>query len=207
MKATWKNIAGKLAVCFAFAVIGIIGVHQYRQEVFVEELSSKIIRFHVLANSDSEEDQELKLRVRDAIGTYLQQELGEITDAEQSRSIILQDMDQIVETARAVVEEHGYSYEISASLTRTDFPQKTYGPYTFPAGEYEALQVEIGQGEGKNWWCVMYPNLCFFNSVYQVVEKEAEKSLQRVLTTEEYAAIMEDGDYEVKFKWLSFLNK
>lgn len=206
MKLNWKVIGKKTGTVLAFAGIAIIGFSQYKQEQLVEGLSSKILRFHVLANSDSKVDQELKLKVRDAVGGYMQQELEGISDLEESRKIVLAEMKNIEKTAKKVIQEEGYSYEVTASLANVDFPEKTYGTYTFPEGEYEALQVVIGDGNGQNWWCVMYPNMCFFNSMYEVVEEEADKSLQRALTTEEYQAIMEDGKYEVKFKFLSFLN-
>lgn len=183
------------AVCFAGAV-------KLRQQELVKNLSDKIIRFHVLANSDSKEDQELKLKVRDAVGALMQQELVGVTDKAGSRRVIAGNLDRIEETAREVVAGQGYSYPVAASICQVDFPEKTYGNYTFPAGEYEALQLTIGAGEGQNWWCVMYPNMCFFNSMYQVVDEEAEKSLEQVLTKEEYQAVMEEGNYRVKFKWL-----
>lgn len=207
MQKKWKVIGKKTAAGLAFGFIGILAFHQYRQEHLAEALASKIVRFHVLANSDSEEDQELKLKVRDRIGAYMQTELADVMDAEESRDIIRRDMDKIVETAEGVVKEQGYPYEVTASLGRTNFPVKTYGDYTFPAGEYEALNVVIGEGAGKNWWCVMYPNMCFQGSVYEVVDEEAEESLRQVLTAEEYEAVMEAGEYEVEFKLLSFLNE
>ena len=197
----FKNILKKTGISLAFAAIAAIVFYHYSQEQLAEHLSEKILRFHVLANSDSEEDQELKLKVRDAIGIYMQQELAGVNGLAESKDIVQQDMTDIVKKAEEVVREQGYSYEVTASLAQVDFPRKTYGEYSFPAGEYEALQVVIGQGKGKNWWCVMYPNMCFFNSTYEVVEEEAGESLQQVLTAEEYAAIMESGDYEVKFKW------
>lgn len=206
-KSKWNVLFRKAAVCLAFAVIAALGLFQYRQELLAEALSDKILRFHVLANSDSKEDQQLKLKVRDAVGSYMQQELAGADDMEESREIVVRDLDVIAEKAREVIEDQGYRYEVTASLASVDFPRKSYGTYTFPAGEYEALQVVIGQGEGKNWWCVIYPNMCFFNNVYEVVDEKAEKSLQNVLTAEEYAAIMESGDYEIKFKWLSFFNE
>ena len=87
-----------------------------------------------------------------------------------------------------------------------DFPVKTYGAYSFPAGTYEAVEVVIGEGAGKNWWCVMYPNMCFQGSMYEVNDEKAETSLQEVLTQEEYDSIIEDSDYKIQFKYLSFLN-
>lgn len=206
MKLNWKVVCKKVATVLAFVGITFIGINQYKQEQLVESLSSKILRFHVLANSNSDLDQELKLKVRDAVGSYMQQEMVGISDLQKSKEIVKNALKEIEKTAEQVIEAEGYSYGVTASLTQLDFPKKTYGSYTFPAGEYEALQVVIGEGNGENWWCVMYPNMCFFNSVYEVVEEEADKSLQRTLSTEEYKAVMEEGKYEIKFKFLSFLN-
>lgn len=202
----WKVFGKRVGIVIAFGMIAIIGMYQYKQEQLVEGLSSKILRFHVLANSDSVEDQELKLKVRDAVGVYMQQELAGVTQMEETEKIVLENLGNIEETAERVMAEEGYTYSAKATLAQVDFPEKIYGSYTFPAGEYEALQVVIGEGEGQNWWCVMYPNMCFFNSVYEVVEEEADESLRQTLTTEEYAAVMENGNYQVKFKFLSFLN-
>ena len=205
MKIRWKRILKNAAVGLAFAAIALVGLRRYGQERLAQDLAAKIIRFHVLANSDSKEDQELKRRVRDCVGAYMQTELAGISGAAKSREIIRRDLWSIEREAEAVVRDAGYSYEVAASLAWTEFPVKTYGAYTFPAGEYEALRVVIGEGAGENWWCVMYPNMCFQNSVYETVDEEAGESLRQVLTPEEYEAVMEEGDYEIKFKWLSFL--
>lgn len=180
-------------------VVAVTGYQRYQQREMAEEIAGKIIRFHILANSDSEEDQQLKLKVRDAIGSFMQPKLVEVTEIEESRQIVMENLSAIEEQAEKVISEEGYTYTVSARLANTDFPEKTYGPYTFQAGNYEALEVTIGNGEGHNWWCVMYPNLCFFNSTYEVVDEEAEKSLERVLTPEEYKSLMEDKNYQVKF--------
>lgn len=207
MKIKWNMVWKKAAAGLAFGIIGMMGFYQYRQEHLAEALSEKIIRFHVLANSDSEADQELKLKVRDSVGAYLKTELQDADGVGESRAIIRRDLDKIEETAEAVIAAEGYSYGVTATLGQTDFPVKTYGAYTFPAGEYEALNVTIGDGGGKNWWCVVYPNMCFQGSVYEVVDEEAEESLRQVLSEEEYEAVMESGEYEVEFKLLSFLNE
>ncbi len=175
---------------------------QCRKQRMTEEIAQKVIRFHVLANSDTQTDQELKLKVRDAIGSYMQPRLSGISDIDKSRRVIQKNLPQITETAEKIIAREGYTYDVKASLKVTDFPQKTYGDYTFPEGRYEALEVVIGNGRGHNWWCVMYPNLCFYNSVYEVVDEEAEKSLQRTLTPEEYKSLMEGKDYKVRFALL-----
>lgn len=168
----------------------------------IEEIAGKVIRFHVLANSDTQADQELKLKVRDAVGSFMQPRLSGVSDINDSRQAVKENLSEIEETAQKVIAQEGYTYDVQASLTVTDFPEKTYGDYTFPAGKYEALEVVIGDGGGHNWWCVMYPNLCFFNSVYEVVDDEAKESLQRALTPEEYKSLMENKNYEVKFALL-----
>ncbi len=182
----------------AAAVLSCCAIWQHRQRM-TEEIAVKVIRFHVLANSDTQEDQNLKLKVRDAVGSYMQPRLKGISDIETSRRVIQKNLLGITKLAEGIIAQEGYTYEIEASLAVTDFPEKTYGNYTFPAGKYEALEVVIGDGRGHNWWCVMYPNLCFFNSVYEVVDGEAEESLQRALTQEEYESLMEGKDYEVRF--------
>lgn len=194
----------KFLLLVVAAVCVIVGGKQYQQYKMTEEIAEKIIRFHVLANSDTEEDQKLKLEVRDAIGAFMQPRLSNVTDIEDSRQIVRESIPDIEQKAEEVITENGYTYTVSATLSNIDFPEKTYGPYTFQAGNYEALEVVIGKGEGHNWWCVMYPNLCFFNSTYEVVDEEAEKSLERILTPEEYQSLMEDKNYEVKFAIVDF---
>lgn len=90
-------------------------------------------------------------------------------------------------------------------LTDTDFPVKTYGAYTFPAGNYEALEIVIGAGKGHNWWCVMYPNMCFSDTMYEVIDEDARSSLKRVLSEDEYQQVLASGDYQVKFKSFEIL--
>lgn len=172
-----------------------------------EDIAGKVLRFHVLANSDSREDQALKLAVRDAVGAEMAEVLAGAGDREACEKIINANLNRIKATAERVVEEWGLDYEVEAALEEVDFPVKTYGDYTFPAGKYEALRVVIGEGEGHNWWCVMYPNMCFSGSVYEVVDEEAEGKLREVLDEEEYETVLSSGDYEVRLKCLDFLRE
>lgn len=192
-----KKVIGTGLLLMAAALF-FYGYQNQRQQEMTEEIAGKIIRFHVRANSDGEADQELKLKVRDVIGAYLQPSLAGVSDLEEGRNVIESRLTQIEAQALQTIEGEGFDYPVKAELVTTDFPEKTYGDYTFPAGKYEALEVVIGEGKGHNWWCVMYPNLCFFNSTYEVVEEEAEKSLERVLTQEEYKSLMKHKNYEVK---------
>ena len=123
-------------------------------------IAEKILRFHVLANSDAKDDQNVKLKVRDAVGHMLGQKLKKVTDRAQTEKIVQDHMDEIIETAEKTLHKNGYTYGASARLANVDFPVKTYGDYTFPAGKYRALQITLGKGEGHNWWCVLFPQLC-----------------------------------------------
>lgn len=170
------------------------------------QLAEKVLRFHVLANSDSVEDQNLKLQVRDAIGGYMQEKMQNQKSKAECERFVSEKVPEIEQLAKHVIENAGFSYEVHAELTECAFPVKTYGAYTFPAGNYDALRITIGDGKGQNWWCVMYPNMCFENSMYEVVDKKSEEKLRAVLDDEEYQMVLESGDYEVRF-WLLELFK
>ncbi len=197
-----------LYVCFGAAVLlaSVLGVQYGKQVRLQQEIAEKILRFHVRANSDSEEDQQLKLEVRDAVGALLGERMKAASDRSACEDVIRTSMDEVVETAERVIEAEGCDYNVTAQLAMVDFPVKTYGDYTFPAGTYEALEIVIGEGEGHNWWCVMYPNMCFSDSVYEVVDEDAKESLRKVLTEEEYREVFTEGDYQVRFRYLPFLD-
>ena len=181
---------------------------QWKSNVITDPLqpgiADKILRFHVLATSDSKEDQEVKKKVRDAVGAMMEPKLAESRNLEETEAIVQRSMENIVEVATEPLEENGYPYGASARLANVEFPVKSYGAYTFPAGEYEALQVTLGEGEGHNWWCVLYPNMCFRGSVYEVPSDEAKHALREVLTPEEYEDIFRHGKYQIRFKFLEY---
>lgn len=197
MKKFYRICAAVLAAAALFT-----GAYQYRGKRLQTGLADQILRFHVIANSDTKEDQELKLKVRDEIGAYLGKELAGVQSLEECERIVNQHLAQIENCARETIEREGYDYTAKAMIKEADFPKKTYGSYTFPEGNYHALKVVIGDGGGENWWCVMYPNLCFSGSVYEVTDEQTEKELRAVLTEEEYAEIMAEGELKVRFKYL-----
>ena len=172
-------------------------------EVIQNGIAAKVVRFHVLANSDSKEDQALKLAVRDRIleeyGALLQgcdskeETLAKLTDARQA----------IVETALAEIQEQGYAYPVRVSLVREEFPFKRYDDLIFPAGVYDALRVEIGEGAGQNWWCVLYPQMCFVDAAWGYSTEESHLRLQNTLTEEEYLVVsaLEQEGFTPKMKF------
>jgi stage II sporulation protein R len=174
------------------------------------ELSSKLIRLHVIANSDSPEDQALKLRVRDRIIEALNMQLQGIDDIEESREFIKTHLGFIEDIARKEIEKSGKDYTVKAVFGKFPFPVKSYGYITLPAGEYEALRVILGKGRGANWWCVLFPPLCFVDITHGVARDEVRLQLSRVLTPEELAAIEtasapEKVPVEVRFKVVEWL--
>lgn len=191
------------AVC-ALLVILSVNVNGTKKDPLQPEIAEKILRFHVLANSDSEEDQEVKIKVRDAVGQMLEPKLKEAEGLADTERIVEENMDAIIAIAEETLEKNGFSYGAGARIAEVEFPVKTYGNYTFPAGEYEALQVTLGEGEGHNWWCVLYPNMCFQGSVYEVVDEESDEALREVLTPEEYADVFDSGKLQIRFKFLEY---
>ena len=192
-----KKIMVKLMVIAAVFLLA----WQWRCYSIQKELAQKILRFHVIANSDKTDDQELKLKIRDAVGSYLSGQLSGAGTLEESEQIAKEHMEDLQQIACRVVQEEGYAYPVSACLADVEFPAKTYGSYCFPAGTYRALEIVIGQGAGRNWWCVMYPNLCFTDSVYQVCNEKEEK-LQKVLNEKEYEEVLASGKMHVAFRYL-----
>ena len=185
--------------------MGLNSYSKNKTESIQKSIASKILRFHVLANSDEESDQDVKLLVRNAVGTYLKPYLSESNSLEETKQIVNEKMEEIINVSQQTLKDNGFDYSVSAKITTTEFPEKKYGEYTFPEGEYEALQIILGKGEGHNWWCVLYPEMCFRGSVYEIVDEEAKEELREVLTAEEYETVFNGGKYEIRFKVLEFL--
>lgn len=192
----WIMCMGMVAL---MAVLGA-GICQIRHEQNQQSIAGKVLRFHVRANSDSQEDQELKLAVRDAVGEQMGVYLAQADSRQEAEELVQEHMADIVKTADAVIQAEGYDYGVEAYVADVEFPVKSYGNYTFPAGTYRALELVIGSGTGHNWWCVMYPNMCFADGTYDVVEEQSRRELQRTLTTQEYAELMEEKDYHVSLR-------
>ncbi len=207
MKKDWIRQTGYIAGMTVVTAVLFLGGIKIRQQSLQQGIAEKILRFHVLAASDTKEDQELKLEVRDAVGVYMEEELADALNKSESEELVRLHLGEIEAVAEQTIKEAGYDYPVTASLAYVEFPEKTYGAYVFPAGTYEALEVVIGEGKGHNWWCVMYPNLCFSGSVYEVVDEEAEERLREVLSTEEYEAVFSSGNVKVEWKSLAFFKE
>ena len=172
-----------------------------KMETAQKHMAEEVLRFHVLANSDSKEDQELKMTVKDEVVSWLEAKM-DCDSLEETKNFIRSHLTGIEEVAEETVRREGYSYPVQAALEWTDFPEKSYGDVTFPAGSYEALRIQIGEAKGHNWWCVLYPNLCFIDSVRAVVPEKGKKQLKHVLTDDEYDMVTATSKFKVK--WFFF---
>lgn len=190
-----------IAITALFLVTGVLMVCYRRgvaEQRIQKDIAKEILRLHVVANSDSEEDQALKLQVKETIVTYLRGVMGDAVSVEEARAEIQKRLPEIEELAKEKMQKEGYDYDAEAQLGQCYFPVKEYGDMTFPAGDYEALKVNLGESAGKNWWCVMYPTLCFVDSTYQVVPDSSKEKLKESLTEEEYNSLL-DGDDSVQY--------
>ena len=166
-------------------------------------LAESVFRLHVIANSDSEEDQNLKYKVRDSLIEYMNTLTNEMNSKEEVIEIAKSHLEDFKEIAQNVVKENGYNYDVNVEIGNFSFPTKTYGDISFPAGFYDALKVEIGKAEGQNWWCVMFPPLCFVDVTSGVVPEESKENLEENLGDEEYELISDTPNssiLNIKFK-------
>ena len=152
-------------------------------------IGGKVVRFHVLANRDSEADQTLKLAVRDRVLQEYGDLLETCTSKEETLAALKNAQQEISETAEAEVLAQGYTYPVRVSLVREEFPFKKYGDLIFPAGVYDALRIEIGEAKGKNWWCVLYPQMCYVDAAWGYSTEESHVRLQNTLTKEEFLVV------------------
>ena len=185
----------ELALLLGTAIAALLGVWL---DGVQSGLADKVVRLHVIANSDSEADQALKLQVRDAVLARAEGLVDAGADMEQVQGVLGGSLEQLARAGAQVVAREGYSYSVTASLEQDVwFPTKQYTDFSFPAGRYTALRIVIGEGRGRNWWCVVFPPLCLGS----VTETVADRALEGGLTDREVALITgEDEGYVVKFK-------
>lgn len=199
-KKSGNKTRGIVLLCIC--VIGLVycGLHRNDGGTSVQQgIAKEIIRFHVIANSDDEVDQQVKIKVKNQLVKYMQKELKGVKSKANAKKIMKEKMPQIKAIAKKTIKQEGYQYTCDVKYHKRTFPVKVYGDLTFPAGEYEALDVVLGNAEGKNWWCVMFPTLCFVDGTYSVVPDESKELLKNVLTEQEYKTISEDEGITVEY--------
>lgn len=185
-----------------FLIVGLLPVHGE------SEIYDSVVRLHVLANSDSEEDQALKLQVRDAVLKITEPLLADCSDRDEAETVLRANLDLIEATARETVRNAGLEDTVTVEFDEESYPERTYDSFCFPSGTYLSLRVSIGEGEGHNWWCCLFPPVC--RAAASVPTRDAEQAFIAVgLTPDQYKIITESnsGVYHVRFKILEMIEK
>ena len=192
----------KSGAALVLAFMLVLGIYSTSYSDKVNQgLAQNLIRLHVIANSDSDVDQNLKRDVRDIVINYMKEQLKDSKDIAQTRSIISAKLPDIQTIAAAEVARQGKDYRVQAMLGNYPFPTKSYGDVTLPAGEYQALRVVIGNGQGANWWCVLFPPLCFVDATHGTIPASVREDLRNALSAEEYKIITTaDNDDDIPIK-------
>jgi stage II sporulation protein R len=168
-----------------------------------QTLREELIRFHVVAASDSAQDQSIKLQVRDAVVDSLEQALADATDISQARKYILEHLPKIEAAANAVLQELGSEDRALVTFVQEAFPTREYDTFSLPAGIYESLRITIGDGEGKNWWCVVFPSLCMQSTSSDVADVAAGAGFSNGLS----GAVSGKETYKIRFYFLDLIGK
>ena len=204
----------KIFISTVFVILAIGLAYTIEAYEGISKLNGKVIRLHVVANTDTLEDQQLKYQVRNQIIKTFNEEFEKIYSKEESENIIIEKIHQIRCEAEKIVKEEGYNYDINVYYGNYMFPRKMYEKIVLPEGYYDAVRIEIGKAEGSNWWCVMFPPLCFVdfgkNEDINIFDLETEKKLQEVLTLDEIEIIKTKRGIEhikLKSKIFEFIEK
>ena len=197
-----------IILTFLFFIYTTLCAISYASNISTD-ISDSVFRLHVIANSDNDVDQNLKYTVRDKLLEYMNELCSDCTSKEEAISIAYQNIENFKKIASDTINNEGFDYSVNVSIGNFEFPTKHYGDISLPAGYYDALKVEIGEAKGQNWWCVMFPPLCFTDVSSGIVPEESKEDLENSLTDEEFS-IVSDNDsnftFKLKFKILEILN-
>ena len=199
-----ENIVKLAVIVLILSVLAAWIVSSIYAEDVNAGLSQNLIRLHVIANSDSDADQALKLQVRDAIIEYMKGKLANSKDINETKNIINNNLRNIEKISQEVISKNNFSYSVNAAMGNYDFPTKVYGVISLPAGRYEALRVVIGEGAGANWWCVLFPPLCFIDATHGTIPDSVKNDLKSSLSPEEFRLITtaeNDDDIPIKIRF------
>ena len=185
MKRWMKALIGGVCLCLLLSLCGFTGE--------CEKIRDRVVRLHILANSDSDEDQALKLKVRDAVTEAAAGWLGDAEGEGEALQKMERYLPELQEVAQQTVYDEGYSYPVTATLCRMHFDTREYDEVTMPAGIYDAVRFTIGEGQGKNWWCVIYPPMCIHSAVKQ-------QTLSDVLSPRQMSIVTGEGGFQIRFK-------
>ena len=197
-----------IILAFLFFAYTTICAISYAEDISTD-IANSVFRLHVIANSDSDVDQNLKYIVRDNLLEYMNTLCANCTSKQEAITIANEHLEDFREIALNTIKAQGFDYSVNVSIGNFEFPTKHYGDISLPSGYYDALKVEIGEAKGQNWWCVMFPPLCFVDASSGVVPEESKEDLKNSLTDEEFSIVSdteENPSFKLKFKILEILN-
>lgn len=204
----FKNPKIKMIIILSFLlfIYTSICAISYAQNVSTD-IANSVFRLHVIANSDTPQDQDLKYKVRDNLLKYMNEICANCVTKQEAIDLVNKNKDKFEQIAEDTIKEEGYSYNVNIRIGNFQFPTKNYGDISLPAGYYDALRVEIGKAKGQNWWCVMFPPLCFVDITSGIVPEESKEQMENNLSQEEFALVSDKSDIQIqfKFKLLEFL--
>ena len=197
-----KNPKVKMVIILSFLlfIYTSICAISYAQNIS-NDIADSVFRLHVIANSDSKEDQDLKYIVRDDLLSYMNEICSNCKTKQEAIDIVTENKDKFEEIAKSTIKERGFSYDVRINIGNFEFPTKNYGDISLPAGLYDALHVEIGEAKGQNWWCVMFPPLCFVDVTSGIVPEESKEVMEENLSEEEFALVSDSSNDELQFKF------
>lgn len=206
----FKNSKIKMITILSFLLFIYISICalSYASNISTD-ISNSVFRLHVIANSDSIEDQNLKYKVRDNLIKYMDDICSNCKTKQEAMNLVTVYKNNFKQIALDTIQTEGYNYDVNIMIGNFEFPTKQYGDISLPSGYYDALKVEIGEAKGHNWWCVMFPPLCFVDITSGIVPEESKKYLQENMKEEEYALISDNSSLDIKFKFkiLEFFNQ
>ena len=197
-----------IILTFLFFAYTTICAISYADDISTD-IANSVFRLHVIANSDSDVDQNLKYIVRDHLLEYMNSLCADCSSKEQAIAIASEHVEDFKEIALNTIKDEGFDYSVNVSIGNFEFPTKHYGDISLPAGYYDALKVEIGEAKDQNWWCVMFPPLCFVDTSSGIVPEESKEDLENSLTDEEFSIVSDNEEnltFKLKFKILEILN-
>ncbi len=195
-----KNLKMVIILTFLLFLYSSICAISYAQNISTD-IANSVFRLHVIANSDTEEDQNLKYMVRDNLLKYMNSICENCKTKEDAIAVVEKNKTAFEQIAMNTIKEEGYDYCVNINIGNFEFPTKDYGDISLPAGYYDALRVEIGEAKGRNWWCVMFPPLCFVDISSGVVPDESKEFMKNNLSEEEFALVSNQSDNEIQFKF------
>lgn len=194
-----KKVKNSLILLFLLFLYISISAISYVNAVS-SDIENSVFRLHVIANSDTKEDQDLKYKVRDNLIEYMNSLCKDVTSKEEAIKISKLHEEDFLNIANNTIKENGYSYPVTIEFGNFSFPTKDYGDISLPAGYYDALRVKIGEAKGQNWWCVMFPPLCFVNVSSGIVPEESKELIKQELNDEEYSIVTKEDSSNIQFK-------